>query len=1826
MGQFVATWNCARGQDVFVQDKRGDTSGHTTAISLQQVLTVSALCDLPAKKRPFTLGGRLWLFWSILLVQIEALQATSACDTSRVALCLDDYPTATVNIPDCGRDVDFQRVHSTWSVSSECLQIGPLVTLLEEAKDDGFDLVCQTVTDALSALSCFGSARSRPVQLSLEDTIPCTAFQTAVQELQDVLPARKFVDFSAWQDWLDCDLQAVHGACKSCPAIWDWLTHFGSWYDRPFDPEAVHIYTDGSTCQANSEGSATASWAFNVWALAGTTQAYLGHSYGVTVPEGSPFHLGEVREDALTGEQLALAWALSWTIEASCAFRCACFVIHFDNQAAGFGGFGSYRLPTDEKTSRPTRLSHSVAVLRQCAQAVCTVIGRHVPSHSGFAGNELADVLAKLANRLREPEELVSRPYWPSLVTKHALSSWAWLALSNQSDLPALGAFESEARRLFQEAAVRPFTFYVSEREQRIEGDSGPDTIGVQLRLCSLNVLSLREYDNLPQGLAVVGKRALLKQQFLRQQLHVVALQETRIQGDSLLPDADFVMLHSSCSSQGCFGCAIWLSKTLPVVVTTQKVHYFTKEVCTVLAADPRLLIVQVDLPGFAVTFVSAHAPYDGHKSQCAGDFWRSVGDVVSSRPSGAQLVVLADSNGHLGSISSPSVGTAGAESENQSGAAFHAFLLEFGLCLPSTYEEIHHGQHFTWRAGSPSGHRLDYVAVPEEWFVGQLASSVWTDFDHLHDVDDHQPVLLFCELVRRSTQRCARVAARAPRPRADTDPGQLQCFDYALGTLPLIDWHVDVDMHYAAFAKSTLWCWSETVQSVSRQRCKPFVSDDTLTAIEHRKQVRRYIAFEADALSRTRKLIGIFAFWLAWQHAEPTGLQVQYLYHALQTGRFHIASAVCTLGRLRLSLRKAIRSDRAVYLRRLADEVASTTLQQPKQLFAAVYKAFPVVRSKRRSGFCPLPAVLLENGERAKTLDERMQRWTEHFAAQEGGTIVSAEEYDREVLLQAPLPDNVPDFDILCVPTLLDIEQDVLRLRNGKAAGPDLITADLLKLNVPNSSRRLLPVFTKAALACREPVVFKGGCLITLAKKAHASLQCSDFRSIILSSVPGKLFHRSLRRRLLQPLSRIAFPLQAGALPGASPEILALYLTAFQRWAQSTRQYWAVTFFDVKQAYYRTLRQLVVDCDSDAGLCKILYDLGLPEQAIGELRDLLHRAASTSPLAGKEHLTAMLRDLLTATWFKFEASSLLAVTHKGTRPGDPAADVLFAFTLSALFKSIEDGLESQGLVDSLPHVQQDPFVDGYHADPCLQFVSWADDFARPFVGSSASELIDKVRRATKCCTEKASACGIELTFGADKTAVVCDPSAVHFLHEAGDDVLGGGIAFYDAVADKRCVLPVVHAYKHLGGIFNSSAKPDLEIFMRRAAALGPLRPVRSKLFASRAVPLATRRTLLYALGLARFVHGSGALHLNQKGHQRTWNSTYVGIWAHLVPYVQGSKPHSLHVLSVSKAPPPHLFLALQRAAILDRLVSRQFVAITHMLQLEWEAASYNSWLAQIIGDIQTVAQWAQAAGNLEHSCWPLHELFRQCLAAPAWWPSVVRQAFKAYAADVVSWKAQPRILSVPDGGDFKCHICHNSFAQRSFLSVHLARKHMRFAPARHFAPSRQCVACLRTFSTVMLVQAHLRRNPKCLRRAVWLMEPLDFEEIKEAESFDKQTQRKVTHGAWQRRCAVEKVRQGEGPFNITAVDVELCPENFSIAVVARHFRPKEDVALWIEQYLSCSTRSGPRQQATSWWHIKPSLLNSFCSSFFNLAGAYNMWARSTASKVDKKGQMRTFS
>ena len=226
-------WNCVFRQDAYELGKHGDTSGRAPSRG-----SCSASSSVAVRRGHFTTsfvfcGAKLWLFGAAFFLQVHELLAAVDGVPWNESRSVESRCPAFMGTIGCGTgavastDTDFD------AASDVGLYIGDLVTLLEDAKDEGFVLVCQVVSDVWDTSCGYSVAGDRPVPFSLAAAVPCTSFQTAAQELHDLLPARYPIDPTAWQDWLDCDLQFVHAECKACPAIWDWLTSFASWYDAP---------------------------------------------------------------------------------------------------------------------------------------------------------------------------------------------------------------------------------------------------------------------------------------------------------------------------------------------------------------------------------------------------------------------------------------------------------------------------------------------------------------------------------------------------------------------------------------------------------------------------------------------------------------------------------------------------------------------------------------------------------------------------------------------------------------------------------------------------------------------------------------------------------------------------------------------------------------------------------------------------------------------------------------------------------------------------------------------------------------------------------------------------------------------------------------------------------------------------------------------------------------------------------------------------------------------------------------------------------------------------------------------------------------------------------------------------------------------------------------------------------------------------------------------------------------------------------------------------------------------------------------------------------
>ena len=142
---------------------------------------------------------------------------------------------------------------------------------------------------------------------------------------------------------------------------------------------------------------------------------------------------------------------------------------------------------------------------------------------------------------------------------------------------------------------------------------------------------------------------------------------------------------------------------------------------------------------------------------------------------------------------------------------------------------------------------------------------------------------------------------------------------------------------------------------------------------------------------------------------------------------------------------------------------------------------------------------------------------------------------------------------------------------RSMKATGHDGISAQYLHVHLPTSASKLLPLMAKTTLSLCEPVAFKGGSLLVLAKRAGAATQRGDFRSILVERAPAKLYHKALRNRLVPAL--VSHELQCGATPGSGIEALALLARTVQDCAVASHKRWGMVFYNLHATFYRVVR-----------------------------------------------------------------------------------------------------------------------------------------------------------------------------------------------------------------------------------------------------------------------------------------------------------------------------------------------------------------------------------------------------------------------------------------------------------------------------------------------------------------------------------------------------------------------------------------------------------------------------------------------------------------------------
>ena len=226
------------------------------------------------------------------------------------------------------------------------------------------------------------------------------------------------------------------------------------------------------------------------------------------------------------------------------------------------------------------------------------------------------------------------------------------------------------------------------------------------------------------------------------------------------------------------------------------------------------------------------------------------------------------------------------------------------------------------------------------------------------------------------------------------------------------------------------------------------------------------------------------------------------------------------------------------------------------------------------------------KDGKTITGLDQQQERWAEYF----------------EELLNRPTPPNPPDIQpaetdlpISCEkPTKLEIKQAIIQLKNGKASGPDNIPAEALKADIDTSVEMLHSLFEKIWEEEDVPTDWKEGHLVKLPKKGDLS-KCSNYRGIMLLSVPGKTFNRILLERIKKAVDPQLRDQQAGFRPNRSclDQIATLRIIVEQSLEWNSPLY--INFIDYEKAFDSVDRNT---------LWKLLRHYGIPVKVTNVIRN----------------------------------------------------------------------------------------------------------------------------------------------------------------------------------------------------------------------------------------------------------------------------------------------------------------------------------------------------------------------------------------------------------------------------------------------------------------------------------------------------------------------------------------------------------------------------------------------------------------------------------------------
>ena len=1152
-----------------------------------------------------------------------------------------------------------------------------------------------------------------------------------------------------------------------------------------------------------------------------------------------------------------------------------------------------------------------------------------------------------------------------------------------------------------------------------------PAHVGPALDPCHYSVRTVVGTFN-AQTLRSAGSLDVLLHELREQRCNVMGVQEARFSDARSFETGNHIVVTSACTEQGQQGCALILSKEVPYAWVGSKALFFDSRQVFVVVSEPSILIAKISAPGLHMLCVVAHAPHCLRSEEERASWWsRLQANVHTGGADSRHMpVLLIDANARVGEEPSELIGDHQAEEPNRNTPFFIDMLHHFAWSLPAT-TPVHKGEGHTWT--SPSGYhqRIDFVAVPA--YLAQAVQASWGfEVPLPREHDDHRATV-----VQWAFSKSMPRARAPPRARYHIAAHETLALQADLMCLPPVAWHEGLDAHAGCLARQyqgILKRHSQPTASIPRE---PYVDAQALTLISKKKEIKLELR-EADAAA-SAQLLPLFQS--------------------------------CAR-----ELRRCLRANKVQYLEGLAERFKQAAEgSDVRQLYEAI-RPFRA-RGNKKARFRVLTGLVDSEGHPVASTEKAQELWERQFGDNEGGSCCSPKE-----LLQAHRASVDGAASHLQVPTLLEWEDTFRGLKSRKAPGWDGLSTDHLHLALPHFTQLTYPLALKAACTGAEPLRWRGGQAIPLYKGKGDPSRPSNHRSILISELLGKRYHCWIRRSLVQAFEPQRLPLHAGMGGGISTGILSLTLRAFQSHMREKQASYGILFLDLKSAFYTVLRTFVTGVRA----ARDFSDWVSRQQLEPEIADLIfgtlqRHSPDSFPWGNFQH---RLHSLLEATWFHVPGSAKYVSTSKGTKPGDPLADMLFALVLHPTLLDLEEQIRALGYAAELHLGGILSPASGISTS--LVTGAWHDDVAICIQAPSVEDLRPAATKVSRLVLQAFTAKGLKLSFEPGKTEWMLVPQG-RGHRQARMALMEGRSSCVAALPDvgPGALIGVALEYKHLGSIVcsDSSLMPDIRRRIGEAAAVA--KELRKRIFAHPGVALQTRRHLFRSLVMSRATHNVGAWATLSQMEGLRWQGGLLRLYkALLVGVKHDSRLTQTDICDRACMPTPLHVLSIERLRLLGRLSRAAATPTLHIL--EAGIGSKRCWLEAVLRD----ASWAATLLPRHLPQTWVHDPDVEAIFAWArLQPKLYRRAVSKLWNVAGALPAEQRhLLQVhsPPPASLTCPLCPFQAACRTGLSGHLSHSHGARSLSRRLLDGTVCSECCVDFRTRTRALRHLRKKPAC--------------------------------------------------------------------------------------------------------------------------------------------------